>query len=1029
MHTAVITTHSMQKLGPTSSTGDDVVDRKKDRTMTTPRRRRRRSALAALAVATTVAAIGGGLASTPASARADSPIAIQNDTTAKTITMRGGDFAMVYDYDGQSKVSSFTMNGTQLMNGGMYSTVQLDGDGSTLDSRALSSSPEVKVRGDNVMASFVMSDDALSVSERWNFVVTRDTVHLQVSRTYDWTNAADPKVRHNGMLTFGWARIWDNIRRPQDGGDLPIGNAYTGSNNFFLSQPNDRYGVEESDFVMLKNSSQQALDVNATSNRNIATEFAYTGDGNTYQETQLSAAPTWDYTAGMAASGLVYGGHSSNGTDAYIYAPVAVAQKQTDSIDYTFKTDDYAKYYSLGGTVNGLADTAAVSSLLNDFGRSGVIDKGYGMSTVGLRYPGVGPYDMVYADRTVEGYFDPPMTKSQENLLTYFKDDAQNSDGHMDGRTFHLDHPWGTNSLYDADPSYAMAVADMYQYSADKSWLTSMRSSVEKSLAYMIDNQYAAQDGLFHNDITSCTSTKGAREWNDGIYVKYESGYVNELMYEALTDWSALEATTFHDPTLADHYASLAADLKTAFNKDADSGGLWEPSTGMFAYWRCPDGTVQGNVEQTQINLQAISFGMVSLDRARQILDGIDREMALQHLQLLPENFVPLAPTTEDWTGDHFSDGIEDGSVYPLMTEEYMRAAAIVGERNQSLAYLDRTAARYTKDGFNGFSFLHSVSLTPSTGEAWFPSNANGAAGLFSDMLGIQPTADGVRIAPNIPKQMDGTRVTKTIHSQGELTVDYRSELEQTVRYDAPGQFVTMQWSGQSANATYVVSDNGARHTVTADSMGSVEYRFAAGGEHTVVLMGGNAAGYTLPSAPDDLAYGKSVSTSSSLEGPLPGDPPSKAWSAASLVDGMPYSVDGSMGWASNSDLTQNHTESAIVDLGSTQQVGNVTLWPDDYDAKASSIGANFPSDFTIATSADGKTWTTEVSKTDYPRPTSVSTGESFAFEHPVQARYIRVEGTDLTNDGGSYRMSLAEIQAFSTPDSASVVESSGSND
>jgi hypothetical protein len=58
-----------------------------------------------------------------------------------------------------------------------------------------------------------------------------------------------------------------------------------------------------------------------------------------------------------------------------------------------------------------------------------------------------------------------------------------------------------------------------------------------------------------------------------------------------------------------------------------------------------------------------------------------------------------------------------------------------------------------------------------------------------------------------------------------------------------------------------------------------------------------------------------------------------------------------------------------------------------------------------------------------------VSTGESFAFEHPVQARYIRVEGTDLTNDGGSYRMSLAEIQAFSTPDSASVVESSGSND
>ncbi|WP_243063576.1 discoidin domain-containing protein [Humibacter sp. RRB41] len=987
--------------------------------MTTPWRQHRRSALTALAIVAAAVSVGAALASTPAQAHTVAPVAIQNDTATKTVTMRGGDFAMAYDYDGQSKVSSFTMGGDQLLNGGMYSTVQVDGDGSTLDSRTLTSEPTVKVHGNSVTASFVMSNNALSVAEQWHFVVTQNNVHLKVSRTYDWTDASDLKVRHNGMLTLGWARIWDNIRRPQDGGDLPIGNAYTGSNNFFLSQANDRYGVEESDFVMLKNSTHQALDVDATSNRNLATEFSYTGDGNTYQETQLSSSPTWSYRAGSAESGLVYGGHSSNGTDAYIYAPVTTTQKQTDSVDYVFKADDYSAYYSLGGTVNGLANTAAVSSLLNDFGRSGVIDKGYGMSTVGLRYPGVGPYDMVYADRTVEGYFDPQMTKSQENLLTYFKNDAQSDSGHMDGRTFHLDTPWGTNSLYDADPSYAMAVADMYQYSADTSWLTSMRSSVEKSLAYMVSNQYSTQDALFHNDVTSCTSTKGEREWNDGIYVKYESGYVNELMYEALTEWSTLEATTFHNSALATSYSSMADQLKTAFNKDADSGGLWEPSTGMFAYWRCPDGTVQGNVEQTQINLQAISFGMVDLDRARQILDGIDRQMSLQHLQLIPENFIPLAPTTEDWTGDHFSDGIEDGSVYPLMTEEYMRAAAIVGERNQSLSYLDRTASRYTQDGFNGFSFVHSTSLAPSTGEAWFPSNANGAAGLFSDMLGIQPTADGVTIAPNIPKQMDGTHVSKTIHADGKLTVSYRSELEETVQYSAGGQAVTMQWSGQKPKASYAVSDNGARRTVRADSMGVVRYRFTGTGQHSLSLIGGNAAGYTLPATPNNLAYGKAVTTSSSLEGPLPGDPPSKAWSAKSLVDGMPYSVDDAMGWASNSGLTENHIESATIDLGSAQQVGNVTLWADDYDAKPSSIGANFPTDFTIAVSTDGKTWTTQVAESDYPKPTGLG-GQSFGFTTPVRARYIRVEGTGLTNDGGSYRMSLAEIQAFSTTAGAS---------
>lgn len=980
--------------------------------MTTRKRERRRGAVLAFAMTAVAATVGAALTITPAAAQAAPQAQIVNNPAAKTVTMTGGDFRLTYDYDQESEVTSFLMGGTQLLNAGVYSTVQLDSDGSVLDSRTLTTNPTVRVVGNNVTASFVMSNSTLSVAEQWNFVVTQKNVQLKVERTYDWLDTANLNVRHNGMLTFGWARVWDNIRRPQDGGDLPIGNAYAGTNNFFLSQVNDRYGVEESDFVMLKNSTHQALDVNATSNRNLATEFSYSGDGNTYQETQLSSSPTWNYVAGTKANGLVYGGHSSNATAAYIYAPVSTTQGQRDSVSYLFKTDNYANYYSLGGTINGVADPAALSSMLNDFGRSGVIDKGYGMSTVGLRFPGVGPYDMVYADRTVLGYFDPKMTASQENLLTYFKDYAQNGDGHMDGRTFHLDTPWGTNSLYDADPSYAMAVADIYQYSADKSWLQSMRSSVESALSFMSTNQYSSTDGLFHNDITSCTSTKGEREWNDGIYVKYESGYVNELMYQALTEWSALEATTFHDSALADSYASMAAQLKTTFNKDDDSGGLWDPATGMFAYWRCPDGTVQGKVEQTQINLQAISFGMVSLDRARQILAGINRQMDLQHLQLIPENFIPLAPTTEDWTGDHYGDGIEDGSVYPLMTEEYMRAAALVGERNQSLTYLNRTVSRYTDDGFDGWSFLHSLNLTPSTGEAWFPSNANGAAGLFSDMLGIQPTAGGVTVAPNIPVQMDGTHVTKTIHANATLTVTYRTELQQVVQYSAPGQAVTMQWSGQKPNGHYVVADGVARHTVTADSMGIVRYRFTGSGQHTVTLLNGSISGYTLPAVPTDLAYGKSVSTSSSLEGPLPGDPPSKAWSAESLVDGMPYSVDDSEGWTSNSDLTENHTESATIDLGSARTVGNVTLWPDDYDAKASAIADNFPSDFTIAVSEDGQSWTTEVAESDYPKPTGLN-GVSFGFAHPVNARYIRVEGTDLTNDGGAYRMSFAEIQAF----------------
>lgn len=958
---------------------------------------------AALSLAVAVSITGAGIAA-PKAADA-SAVSIVSDPASKTISMTDGNFSMVYDYDQQAAVTSFTMGQTQLLNAGMYSTVQLDSDGSFLDSRTLAVDPAVSIHGNVVETSFTMSNASLALHETWKFTVTPENIILHVARTYDWLDTSDLKIRHNGMLTIGWARIWDNVRRPQDGGDLPIGNDYTGANNFFLSQPNDRYGVEESDFVMLRNATRQALHVQASSGSNLATEFAYTGDGNTYQETQVSNAPSWDYTGGTQANGLVYGGHSSDGTSAYIFAPVATTQNQTDEVNYLFTADDYSKYYSLGGTINGITDPAALSSMLNDFGRSGVIDKGYGMSTVGLRYPGVGPYDMVYADRTVLGYYDPAMSQAQQNLLTYFRDYAQESNGHMMGRTFHRDTPWGTSSLYDADPSYAMAVADMYQYTADKTWLTSMRTSVENALAFMITNQYSRADGLFHNDITSCTSTKGAREWNDGLYVRYESGYVNELMYEALTEWSSLETSVFGDQQLGASYAAIAAQLKTQFNQDDTSGGLWDPGTGMFAYWRCPDGTVQGAVQQTQINLQAIYYGMVDLSRAKQILDGIDHDMQIYHLPLIPENFAPYQRHVETGSYNGFQTGLENGAIYPLLTEEYMRAAALVGERDRSLTYLNNAVARYTQDGYDGWSYL-TWFLTPRFGccEAWFPANANPAAGLFTDMLGIQPTAAGVTIAPNIPASMDGTTVTKTIAAADSLTVTYHKELSETVDYSSAARPVTLQWSGQTPSTAYTVTDNGTSHQVTSNSFGIASYTYTGSGPHTVSLTGGSAEGYVLPavSVPADLALHKTVTASSSLE--------DGNFGAATLVDGDPFSVAGSFGWSSNADLSANHTEWVTADLGAQDTVGRVTLWPKNFDKTL--VGNYFPIDFTIQLSTDGTTWQTVATETGYPKPTDGS-AQTFTFT-PQQARYIRVEGTNLRNDeSGQYRMQFAELGAY----------------
>jgi hypothetical protein len=959
--------------------------------------------LAVASLAATTAVAVAPLASADVTAPpAHGKVGISQDVGAKRVTMTDGDLRLVLDYDRGATVSSFRLGDVELVEAGVYSTART-GAGDLLDSRSLPADPSVTVRKNTVTAKFAMAADDVALTETWTFIVADGGIDLQTTRRYD-VGSGTTQVAHNGQLTFGWARIWDNIRRADDGGNIPLGNAYAGTDGFYLNKSGDRYGVEESDFVLLDEQQRAALVVEADSpDRRVATEFAYTGDGNTYQETQVSAAKQWSYTAGTKEEGYVYGGHSSNDQDVDIYSPVDVTDGQQDSVAFHFGAADYDRFYDLGGDIRGVEDPAALSSLLNDFGRSGIVDKDYGMSTVGMRYPGTGPYDLALSNRTVLGYFDPAMTASQQAVLEYFRDYAQSSDGHLSGRTYHRDHPWGDGSLADADPAYVLAAAELYEYGSDEEWVTSMRDSVRASIEFMVSKRYAEQDGLFTNDVTSCTSRKGLREWNDAYYVKYQSGYVNALMYGALTQWSDVERTVFQDEDRATRYADMAARLKERFNRDAADGGLWDPETGMFAYWRCPDGTAQAAVQHTQLNLQAIALGLVDVDRARQILDGIDEQMAVNHLEMLPENFLPVLPNTEEWSGDHFQSGLEDGAVYPFFTELYMRAAAFVGERERSLDYLDATLERYTEDGFVGWSFLD-WSLEPRLGEAWFPSNANAAAGLFTSVLGIQPTGDGVVVAPNVPERMNGTTVTREVDDE-ELTVTYNDALDQTVRYSGldDGKTLTVRWTGQEPGRSYTVRDRG-RTTVVADENGAVEYQVTGKGTHRVVLTDGAVDGYVLATdVPTDLALGAQVSAASTWLD-------ERWWEAENLVDGNRFSADGTFGWSSDGDVTANHTESVTLDLGAVHRIGRVNLLPRDYDGR--DIGRGFPEGFTIETSADGEHWTTVVEEEGYAQPTTFAT-PTFPFD-AVDGRYVRVTGTDLRQaENSEYRMQLAEIEVF----------------
>jgi len=137
----------------------------------------------------------------------------------------------------------------------------------------------------------------------------------------------------------------------------------------------------------------------------------------------------------------------------------------------------------------------------------------------------------------------------------------------------------------------------------------------------------------------------------------------------------------------------------------------------------------------------------------------------------------------------------------------------------------------------------------------------------------------------------------------------------------------------------------------------------------------------------------------------------SAGWGAATVTDSTKSSMAGySMGWSSNNSLTANHTESVTIDLGATNSISKVDLYPRN---DPGNVGTGFPVDFNIKVSTDNNNWTTVTNKTGYAQPGNAA--QSFTFTL-VNARYVKVEGTNLrqvASDSNHYRMQLAEIQVF----------------
>ena len=152
-----------------------------------------------------------------------------------------------------------------------------------------------------------------------------------------------------------------------------------------------------------------------------------------------------------------------------------------------------------------------------------------------------------------------------------------------------------------------------------------------------------------------------------------------------------------------------------------------------------------------------------------------------------------------------------------------------------------------------------------------------------------------------------------------------------------------------------------------------------------------------------NLGLGKPVEALSSIE--------NADWSAANLTDGDREHgpLDSGAGYSSSSNEYDPHAEAVTVDLLAVSRIGRVVLYP----RHMSGPSYAFPKDFTIDVSADGETWETVVSETDFPPPAYGAV--PFTFEER-EARYVRLHASALWSnpiDTGRYRLQLAEFEIY----------------
>lgn len=728
----------------------------------------------------------------------------------KSIVIENSKLKLLLDCSTGAAVRSMSINGREVVSDtdGMYTS--FTNGGKTFTSLHLLGRPVVTNAPSGITIKNIRyGDKGLTVTETWSFIKTNNHIAWTISRSFSSNAMLD--VSASPVINFKSIDTWDGAFQ-----------GYGGLAWFYLfTQKPESYGVHSRSSSFWTNKDKNGLDITVTSQGNKV--------GMTYKRT---GEDRLSYAIAIANKDLQLKHESDTHRRRFtrsndvVWSPIAVSKgMQTQQITFTYvNTKERYDRGKMPG-VNG----AQVSAVLNTIARIGVIDSlHYGGNSWATPYGPICLHEQ-YIGQLGLGINDPRYLKGYEACLDFYRDHAFKPDGRVWPRWAYnnedaapgqfnqygfYEAQWG--ELLDSNPDFVSNVADVFDLTGDKTWVSGQQKACEKALDWIM-NRDSNHNGLV--EMMNGNQTEGkSSDWIDIVWASYENAFVNAKLYHALEKWSAIERV-LGDNAMAKHYAEFAAKLKTSFNKPTTEGGFWDEEKKCYIHWRDNRNEIHGLNMVTPVNFMAITYGICDQPvRQKAILDVIETQMQQEHLFFWPLTMTSYAP------GELRKDQLpfpsyENGDLF--LSWGSIGVAAYAGYRPDiALKYVKNVLGQYGKDGL-AFQ-RYSRKDQSGQGDDILAGNSLSIVGLYQSIYGVNPLYNRLLLAPHLTPELNGTLLKYHYHDQlltiG-LNMDGHSVSDGRFKLSAKQAF----GFSSSGNQLYYFDGNNERPSLCIGNAGQAE--------------------------------------------------------------------------------------------------------------------------------------------------------------------------------------------------------------